>query len=316
MAKFGDTGELLKCSFCGKSQKQVKKLIAGPGVYICDECIDLCNEIIEEEVGDRSSVRLDTLPTPTETRAFLDEYVVGQEQAKKVLSVAVFHHYRRLQHMQQSTGIRRDEVELQKSNILLLGPTGCGKTHLAQTLAHVSPVLLVSLAVAATGDLHVDCIAERAVQPRRVLGGVRHDGHVVVSRSIECGADGTHLSVHHPARCHHVRTGTGLCEGRATVDVQRAVVVDVAVLVEHPAVTVRGVFVHAEVCHDHEVVAVLGAQAGECPLRDAVRVVRSAPGLVLGGRDAEEDHAADAHADEVAHLLRERIECVLHHPGE
>ena len=137
MAKFGDTGELLKCSFCGKSQKQVKKLIAGPGVYICDECIELCNEIIEEEVGDRSDVRLDSLPTPTETRAFLDEYVVGQEQAKKVLSVAVFHHYRRLQHMQQATGLRRDEVELQKSNILLLGPTGCGKTHLAQTLARM-----------------------------------------------------------------------------------------------------------------------------------------------------------------------------------
>jgi len=137
VAKFGDTGELLKCSFCGKSQKQVKKLIAGPGVYICDECIELCNEIIEEEVGDRSDVRLDSLPTPTETRAFLDEYVVGQEQAKKVLSVAVFHHYRRLQHMQQATGLRRDEVELQKSNILLLGPTGCGKTHLAQTLARM-----------------------------------------------------------------------------------------------------------------------------------------------------------------------------------
>lgn len=137
MAKFTETGELLKCSFCGKSQKQVKKLIAGPGVYICDECIELCNEIIEEEVGDRSDVRLDTLPTPTETRAFLDEYVVGQERAKKVLSVAVFHHYRRLQYMQQSSGIRRDDVELQKSNILLLGPTGCGKTHLAQTLARM-----------------------------------------------------------------------------------------------------------------------------------------------------------------------------------
>ena len=137
MAKFGDTGELLKCSFCGKSQKSVKKLIAGPGVYICDECIDLCNEIIEEEVVAPSEVRLEALPTPIETRAFLDEYVVGQERAKKVLSVAVFHHYRRLQHMQQSTGIRRDDVELQKSNILMLGPTGCGKTHLAQTLARM-----------------------------------------------------------------------------------------------------------------------------------------------------------------------------------
>ena len=137
MAKFGDTGELLKCSFCGKSQKQVKKLIAGPGVYICDECIELCNEIIEEEVGERSGVEFDSLPTPVETRAFLDEYVVGQERAKKVLSVAVFHHYRRLQYMAQNVGIRRDEVELQKSNILLLGPTGCGKTHLAQTLARM-----------------------------------------------------------------------------------------------------------------------------------------------------------------------------------
>ena len=137
MAKFGDSGELLKCSFCGKSQKQVKKLIAGPGVYICDECIDLCNEIIEEELADRGDVRFDSLPTPQETRAFLDQYVVGQESAKKVLSVAVFQHYRRLQYLQQNAGIRRDDVELAKSNVLMLGPTGCGKTHMAQTLARM-----------------------------------------------------------------------------------------------------------------------------------------------------------------------------------
>jgi len=137
VAKFGDTGELLKCSFCGKSQKQVKKLIAGPGVYICDECIDLCNEIIEEELTETAEVSFESYPDPREVRAYLDDYVVGQEEAKKILAVAVYNHYRRIQHQADNEGTvgRRDEVELAKSNILLLGPTGCGKTHLAQTLA-------------------------------------------------------------------------------------------------------------------------------------------------------------------------------------
>src|ERR687892_2696030 len=133
MPKFGDGGDLLKCSFCGKSQKQVKKLIAGPGVYICDECIDLCNEIIEEELSETPELKLEDLPKPKEIYSFLNEYIVGQEQAKKVLSVAVYNHYKRIQ-----VGARQDgEVELAKSNILLLGPTGCGKTLLAQTLARM-----------------------------------------------------------------------------------------------------------------------------------------------------------------------------------
>ncbi|MDZ7676942.1 MAG: ATP-dependent Clp protease ATP-binding subunit ClpX [Acidimicrobiales bacterium] len=133
MAKFGDGGELLKCSFCGKSQKQVKKLIAGPGVYICDECIDLCNEIIEEELSEGADLSFDQLPKPREIYEFLNDYIIGQELAKKILSVAVYNHYKRVQH----SGGRDDEVELSKSNIMLIGPTGCGKTEMARTLARM-----------------------------------------------------------------------------------------------------------------------------------------------------------------------------------
>ena len=133
MAKFGDGGELLKCSFCGKSQKQVKKLIAGPGVYICDECIELCNEIIEEELAETSELSFGELPKPREIFEFLDDFIVGQVRAKKILSVAVYNHYKRVQHGARAEG----DVELSKSNIMLIGPTGCGKTLLAQTLARM-----------------------------------------------------------------------------------------------------------------------------------------------------------------------------------
>ena len=132
MAKFGE-GDLLKCSFCGKTQKQVKKLIAGPGVYICDECIDLCNEIIEEELSEPTETSLGELPRPRDIYSFLDDYIIGQEQAKKILAVAVYNHYKRVQAGSGSA----NEVELAKSNILLIGPTGCGKTLMAQTLARM-----------------------------------------------------------------------------------------------------------------------------------------------------------------------------------
>jgi len=132
--RIGETGDLLKCSFCGKTQKQVKKLIAGPGVYICDECIDLCNEIILDELSESSSLGLQELPKPQEIYEFLDQYVIGQERAKKSLSVAVYNHYKRVQ---SGDGKREDAVEISKSNILILGPTGCGKTLFAQTLARM-----------------------------------------------------------------------------------------------------------------------------------------------------------------------------------
>ena len=123
MAKFGENSDLIKCSFCAKGQKQVKKLIAGPSVYICDECIDLCNDIIADEFGDRPELVLEDLPTPREISSFLDEFVIGQEDAKKILSVAVYNHYKRI----QSGPLHDDDVEVAKSNVLLLGPTGCGK---------------------------------------------------------------------------------------------------------------------------------------------------------------------------------------------
>ena len=135
MLKFGDDKGQLTCSFCGKSQEQVRKLVAGPGVYICDECIELCNEIIEEEFNDGVKVELKDVPKPKDIRRILDQYVIGQNSAKKTLSVAVYNHYKRIN--SQPAKNNRDEVELQKSNILMMGPTGSGKTLLAQTLARI-----------------------------------------------------------------------------------------------------------------------------------------------------------------------------------
>jgi len=142
VAHLSDPGELFKCSFCGKSQKQVQKLIAGPGVYVCTECIDLCNEIIDEESNTVKDIDgTPSLPKPTEIHRFLDDYVIGQDSAKKALAVAVYNHYKRVQdsqkHSPKRKSSRTEDVELAKSNILLIGPTGCGKTYLAQTLARM-----------------------------------------------------------------------------------------------------------------------------------------------------------------------------------
>lgn len=147
MFRFGDDRGMYKCSFCGKNQDQVRKLIAGPGVYICDECIDLCNEIIEEELNasNEDPLRFRNLPKPQEINQILDQYVVGQKRPKRTLSVAVYNHYKRIHYKGGPPQGVGDDVELQKSNVLLIGPTGCGKTYLAQTLAKI---LNVPLAIA------------------------------------------------------------------------------------------------------------------------------------------------------------------------
>ena len=177
--RIGESGDLLKCSFCGKTQKQVKKLIAGPGVYICDECIDLCNEIIIDELNETSSLGLAELPKPQEIFDFLDQYVIGQDKAKKSLSVAVYNHYKRVQ---SGDSKREDAIELSKSNILILGPTGCGKTLLAQTLARMLNVPFPSRTLRTT--LHCLSPAMKLVHKRHEITGVSR----YISSSIRCVA--------------------------------------------------------------------------------------------------------------------------------
>ncbi|MDD5017270.1 MAG: ClpX C4-type zinc finger protein, partial [Eubacteriales bacterium] len=132
MANYNDDQKQLKCSFCGKAQEQVRRLVAGPGVYICNECIELCKEIIEEDYQEAVSFDMGEIPKPEDIVASLDDYVIGQTLAKKNLAVAVYNHYKRI-----NADVKQDDVELQKSNIVMLGPTGCGKTLLAQTLARI-----------------------------------------------------------------------------------------------------------------------------------------------------------------------------------
>ena len=179
MFRFGDDKGQLKCSFCGKSQEQVRKLIAGPGVYICDECIELCNEIIEEELYKNvdENLRLRNIPKPKEINHILNQYVIGQERAKKSLAVAVYNHYKRI-----NAGGTADDVELQKSNILLVGPTGSGKTYLAQTLAKILDVPLAmadatSLTEAGYVGEDVENILAQAHPGGRLRRQARGEGH-------------------------------------------------------------------------------------------------------------------------------------------
>ena len=195
MARASEGNEQLLCSFCGKSQRQVKKLIAGPGVYICDECIDLCNEIIDEELTSPTQLDLDNLPKPLDIYSVLNDYVVSQEESKRTLAVAVYNHYKRVR-----MGLEDAEVELQKSNILLLGPTGCGKTLLAQTLARILNVPFAIADATALTEAGLRRRGRREHPPEAHPGGrLRHQE----------GRDRDHL---------HRRGGQDRAEGGQPVD--------------------------------------------------------------------------------------------------